>query len=137
MVMKKQPIFQVPPCSKQGSHGVSACGFTFLEVMIALLMCMLMVSVISSSLYTVLQAEQLSIQLNSSSLALETLACRVAVQTIDKKNLEQSFAPDWILTQGDLQLDNGTTWNTMSLAADETSSVVAPLAVRVDLADWH
>ena len=105
--------------------------------MIALLMCVLMVSAISSSLYTVLQAEQLSIELNVSSLALETLASRVAVQAMGGKSLEQSFAPHWILTQEKLQFDNGTTWNTMSLAANETSSVVATLSVRTDLANWH
>ena len=125
--------FQVPISRPRTQVG----GFTFLEVMVSLLICTVLISAVSSSLYTVLEAEQLSTRLRTSALALRTLHCRYALQSVERSKLGASFEPDWILSQHEQRPEEGMAWIRLSLAADESSPVALPLALHADLSEWQ
>lgn len=105
--------------------------------MVSLVICTVLTTAVCSSLYTVLQAERLSIRLRTSALTLRTLHCRYAIQSVERNKLGASFEPDWILSQHEQKPEEGMGWTRLSLAADETSPVALPLAIHTDLSEWQ
>lgn len=62
------------------SPDIGQCGFTFLEILIALAICGLTLSAVSASLLAIFSGEQLNRRLQDEGLALQTLATRHPLQ---------------------------------------------------------
>ncbi len=111
---------------------ISDRGFTLLEVILALALCVILAGVVASTLGTALRAERTGTQ------RLDTLGVLdrvMAAQTIDPSatNLLAAAGPDWLVASEDATTGpetNPVPWTVYEISSRQDASLRARAAVR-------
>lgn len=107
-------------------------GFTLVEVLIALLLAVILISVTASTLGVTLRAEQSMDLQGASERLINTLQTDIYLND-NASNTVQRLASQWLITS--TQIETGATtnrvvWNVWELTAKERPSVQWRLAIR-------
>ena len=108
-------------------------GFTFVEVMIALLAAAILVSVACSSLITSLKAEQISDYQREASFLVNQLATESSLG-IQPTGVVARAGTDWEITSDDVETGEGpsaTTWRVWILYPRERPSLTVTFSSRL------
>jgi len=121
------------------SEGFSTDGFTFVEVLIALLLCTLLVSVICTSLIRIANARLRIHYLDLAALEVQRIAC---MTYLDKDPFEADGTQrrhDWSARQRDVSgaaLESPHRWRTWTVAPAEDPGFTTSFSLRADVPPW-
>lgn len=93
-------------------------GFTFLEVLIALLIISMAVGVTASATVQIFRSEKAGRDLNDAALHLQTLACRNYILDQEDRTVDGSLSKGWRTARVETTTgkdDRKTTWTTWSV----------------------
>ena len=111
-------------------------GFTFAEVLIALLIVALATGVIASAIVQVLRSEQRARDLKDATLQLQTLVCRAYLYGTGDRDLNDSLPSGWQTDRNEHPMGD-TSWTTWSVQRKgEGTAYRHAVAIRTRSTPW-
>jgi len=117
---------KVKPPTSPAPRSDGRAGFTFIEVLIAIVVAGLLIGVSSVSLITSLRAEQQAAWLRDAVPLIRQVSVRTWIGALADEPLA---APEWDVSRSTATTDNGT-WVTWTLSPAQRPSLRIMLAVR-------
>ena len=112
-------------------------GFTFIEILIALLICALLVGAVCTAMIHVLRLEKRTMIQREIPFELQTLACRTYLGLEAPKDIAAALPPDWLAEAEHIEtVDQKTAWIIWRLAPADDGSLVYSMAIRAGLGPW-
>ena len=111
--------------------------FTFVEALISLMICAVLIGAVCAALIHVAQMEKRAAILRQTPLLLQTLACRTYLAQESPREIAAHLPGDWLAESEDLsEGDESTRWLIWRLSPGNDVSLVYPIAIRSAEAPW-
>jgi Tfp pilus assembly protein PilV len=114
-------------------------GFTFIEVLIALLLCALLIGVLASAVIHLAQVDRGTVDLRAAALHLQTIACRHYIETSEPHDAPEAIAANWVITVDDVESEQEsvlTPWHVWSAAPKNAQSPPNTISLRAGYEGW-
>ena len=114
-------------------------GFTFVEILIAILIATFLTSVVCTALIQISRTERSAGNLREAAFRLQTIACRSYLDQSTPTEISALFAPDWTaeITRETVEDEGGKTpWVTWHLVPDQSPDRAYSLSLRAGLGSW-
>jgi prepilin-type N-terminal cleavage/methylation domain-containing protein len=114
-------------------------GFTFVEILIAILIATLLAGVVCTALIQIARTERSAGNLREAAFRLQTVACRSYLDQNTPKEISALFAPEWSADAPRDTVDDErgeTPWVTWHLVPDESPDRAYSISLRAGRGAW-
>ncbi len=114
-------------------------GFTFVEILIAILIAALLSGVVCTALIQISRTERSAGNLRQAAFRLQTVACRSYLDQNTPAEISALFAPDWsaeVTRENVEEEETKTPWVTWHLVPEQSPDRAYSISLRAGLGAW-